>query len=800
VSNLPIPVSSSELLAADRATRAAAAAAERWLDNHRRRSSRAMSEPELDELLREALAAISRLLDADAVSLLLANDDGTELVGRAAYGLDREVDLDVSVPAGAGLSGPVLSTRMPRFVDDLREVEVRSDVLRNSGLRSYLGVPVATAERVFGVLHAGRRRVAPFGPDDAAMLAHFAEPLAVAIERVRLFGAERAARKEAEEAIAASRQAIERIRGLQGITAALAGAPTVEDIGKIIIEHAAAGATDEGERAIWMLRGSHLRLLAGLGESARFPEIPLDDSMPASLALDEGAPLFVETEAELTARWPALLDLPTKAFCALPLIVEGRRLGLLAIGFRGDHPFPPDEREYLTAIAEQAALALARAESQAALAEARQEAEERREQLDFLAEASDQLSRSLDLDVTLETVAVLAVPRLTDRCALYLLEGTEIDRRVIGPTFTDDEWELFLAGELNVSATGGVGAVIRTGTPQYIRDLDDQMLAAAVRNPGALDLLTRVGFGGVLIQPLRARGHTLGALAFVNRRGRPMDEDTVALAGELAARAALAIDNARLYTEASHVSHRLVESLLPSRLPSVPGLDMAVAYEPASSDIGVGGDFYDVITIDADTVLVTVGDVQGKGVEAAAVTGIARTTIKSATLFETDPAPLLAHLNATLIGHIIDRAESAEHPWDDARLCTAVVVRLDRNGRGWWATTASAGHPLPWLRHADGTLEAACEPGMMLGVDPEASYATTTVELAPGASLVLFTDGISECPADGGPLGTDGIATVLREAAGPAAETTARIAALATGSSGAFDDVVVLTVRADPAP
>lgn len=797
VSDQPADAIRSELLAAEQATRAAAAAAERWIDRYRRAASETISTPELDELLREALAAMAHLLDADAVSLLLADEDGTQLISRAAYGLEIEVDLGVSIPSGAGASGVVLATGRPRFIEDLLEIDVVSDVLRTSGLRSYVGVPLQAGRRTFGVMHAARRRVEPFSEADAQLLLRFADPLAVAIERVRIFDAEREARVLAEEATARARRASERLAGLQRITATLAGAATVGEICTIIIDHAAPGP-DEGERAIWMLRDERLVLVAGSGRSAEHPEIPLDGSMPGSGVLEDGRPLFVETRADLAGRWPALAREATSSFAALPLIVEGRRIGIMAVGFRNEHPFEPDERGYLVAIAEQAAIALARAQSQEALLEARRVAEERREQLDYLAEASDRLSRSLDLDVTLRAVAELAVPRLTDRCALYMLEeGERIERRVIAPRLNEHEWRLFTSGELALDSPQGVGAIIRTGVRQYLRDTTDAMLMASAATPEALALLRQVGFGGILGLPLRSRGRTIGALAFINRAGRPMEPETVALAEELTARAAVAIDNARIHSERSHVARRLVESLLPPKLPEMDGLDMAVHYRPARVGLEVGGDFYDVISMGPDRCVIVVGDVQGKGVEAAALTGLARNTIKAAARYEKSPAEMLAHLNATIIEHIVERAEYPEHPWDTARLVTAVVLRLERRRRGWRASGASAGHPLPLLRRPGGEVGPICRPALLLGVDAEARYEDATVDLAPGSALVCFTDGVSDCEVDGHPFGAEGIASVLRGTPGTAAQTTEAVAA-AVAEGRTNDDTIVLTVRVEP--
>ena len=781
-----------QLLAADKATRAAAAAADQWLDLYRRAAGETLSEPHLDLLLREALEAIARILSADAVSLLLANEEGTALVSRAAFGLDREVDLSLSISAGAGAAGPILATGQPRIIEDLTQTQVISDVLRSSGQRSFVGVPLSCAGRTLGVLHATRKRTSSFDQDDVELLTRFAEPIAAAIERVRLFAAERTARRMAE-------RVTERIRGLQRITAALVAAVTVNEVCEIIIDEAVPGETDRGEQAIWMLRDSHLVLVAGFGESAEYPEIPLDPSLPAAEILRDGVPLFVETRIELSRRWPVLAEGATSAFAALPLAVEGRRLGVMAVGFRDEHRFEPDEREYLKAVAEQAAVALARAESREALQEARAIAESQRAQLDFLAAASARLSESLDLNVTLETVADLGVPRLTDRCVFFLLEEGKISKRLFGPELSADEWQLLEGTGSTLSAVTGVGAVIRTGRSQDGKDRDDSMLVASARSPEHLSPQGEAASGALLILPLRTRGRILGALAFVNRGERAMDEETRALAEELSWRAALAIDNAILYGTESHVAHRLSRSLLPARLPVIKGLDVAVRYQAGSVGIDVGGDFYDIFETDHGRYIVVIGDVQGKGVEAAVVTGLARHTVRASARYDTSPAALLQRLNEAILRNIVESDADIDQPWTDARLCTAAIVRLERRGSGWSGTVSSAGHPVPLLRQSGGEVKGVCRPGLLLGLRRDPLYEETVFALPPNSVLVLYTDGVSERHTGSEMFGSEGIAGVLRNGGDSSALITNNIlGASLLHTARRVDDLVVLTIRAEP--
>jgi GAF domain-containing protein len=740
------------------------------LEHCRRTAAAVLSMLELDALVIDALEAIADSVRADDVALLLA--DGPELVVRAAVGA-QQLGGAGSSPAGLAAT-EVRASAQPLVIDALPSVDHERSV--SSQPTSYVGVPLTTGGKVLGVLHATRLSASPFDDRDVELLVRFAEPIAPAVERVQYVESVRDARQKVERANV-------RVRALQRMTSAIAGVGSVGEICQIIISESVPDG-ELGEGAIWMLRDDRLLLVAGRGHSANYPEIPLDPSLPAAENLRDGTPLFVESRGELASRWPVLAGGPTAAFAGLPLIVEGRRLGVMAIGYRDEHHFDLDEREYLAAVAEQAASALVRAESLAALQDARDIASERLEQLQFLAHASEQLSGSLNLDITLQTVADLGVPRVTDRCALYLLENGGISKQVLAPELNDDERALFDETESNLTAVSGIGAVIRTGSAVYLEQISDELLAMSAASPDHLALLHRVGFGGILIVPLRARGRTLGALAFVNRRGRPMPSSERRLGEELAARAALAIDNALLYRTESHVARRLTQALLPGRLPSVTGVDVAVRYQAGSSDLQVGGDFYDVIATNDDEVVVLVGDVQGKGVEAASITGLARHTVRACAQSDTSPSSLLEKLNAAILQH---NAE-VDGPGGGARLCTAAIVRLRRSTDGWIATTCSAGHPLPVIRHRGSDVEEMGRPGLLLGVRADVEYRSEQAAVRPGSAVLLFTDGVADR------LGVS-MLEVVRRARSTAAELADDVMTAALQSPSTHpDDMVALVL------
>src|SRR5215217_3147535 len=267
----------------------------------------------------------------------------------------------------------------------------------------------------------------------------------------------------------------------------------------------------------------------------------------------------------------------------------------------------------------------------------------------FLAEASASLSSSLDYRATLGRVARLAIPYLADWCAIDILEEDgSLDRLAL--THQDPE-KVALARELeeryppDLEAQRGVPQVLRTGQPELVPEIPESLLDEAVRDARHHEILQELGLKSYVIVPLVARGRTLGAITLVSAEsGRRYGTNELELAEELARRAALAVDNARLYRGRIQVARTLQGSLLPSRLPEVPGVEVGLGYVPAG-EVDVGGDFYDLfdarVNGEAGTSEpssswgVAIGDVCGKGAEAAAMLAMARHTIRAVAMRET---------------------------------------------------------------------------------------------------------------------------------------------------------------------
>jgi len=330
-----------------------------------------------------------------------------------------------------------------------------------------------------------------------------------------------------------------------------------------------------------------------------------------------------------------------------------------------------------------------------------------------------------------------------------------------------------------------------TGVPESSPEMTDDFLRATCRDEEHFELVRKLGFSSYISVPLIARGKSLGALTLVScspeRRFGPAD---LAIAREVAWRAALAADNARLFSERAYVARALQASLLPHTLPEIPGVELAARYQAAGEGNEVGGDFFDAFDVGYGTWAVVIGDVCGKGPDAAAIAGLARHTVRAAALKERRPSRMLSILNDAIFGD----ADVSE-----ARFCTVCTALVRPNRNGARMTLATGGHPLPWVLRADGTVRQVGRFGLIVGVFPQADSSDEVVDLGVGDAVVLYTDGVVEERDDEGrTFGQDSLRDVLQRSAGrSAAEIVDAVVASVTAFSGREprDDVAVVVVR-----
>jgi PAS domain S-box-containing protein len=411
----------------------------------------------------------------------------------------------------------------------------------------------------------------------------------------------------------------------------------------------------------------------------------------------------------------------------------------------------------------------------------------------FLAEAQSVLSASLDFELTLHNLANLAVPHLADWCSIDTVRADGALERLA--LVHVDPAKQRLAKEIerkypNVPdpEQGPLRAVL-TGESQLIREIPPEMIMEGAQNEEHARLIEQLGLRSAMVVPLLGHDRALGAITFVSAESNLIfDDDDLALAEDLAARASVAIDNARLYSERDYIATTLQQSLMPDRLPDIPGVDLAARYRAAGEGNDVGGDFYDIYRTGESTWGIAIGDVRGKGPRAAVVTGLARYTLRTASLGETLPSRVLGTLNEAMV----------LQPADD-RFCTVAYARLEPAEQGSIRMILGVGgHPLPLLLRADGSVETVGSPGTLIGFVPDPEVVDETVDLQPGDSLVLYTDGVSEARSEAGLFGEERLHELVRSCTGlDAAAIAERIESdvLDFREVGTSDDLAVLVLR-----
>ncbi|WP_410810363.1 SpoIIE family protein phosphatase [Micromonospora sp. 067-2] len=389
--------------------------------------------------------------------------------------------------------------------------------------------------------------------------------------------------------------------------------------------------------------------------------------------------------------------------------------------------------------------------------------------LTFLAEASELLAQSLDVELTMALIPQLVVPRLGQWCAVH----------------TTDEW-----GRLRLAAATHADESVLPQLHKVLAETDPDSIQARLRE--ASRSAAQIPLGGPMegfAVPLIARGQRLGTLAVGRHQRHRHDPDEVAVLEDVARRAALAIENARIHAERRRVAQTLQQSLLPPVLPLVDGIGFAAEYVPTGDDAEVGGDFYDVVPLPDGRWLVVIGDVSGKGVQAAAVTGLVRDVIR---VLVGDGKPLpeaLARLNETLVerggGRYCTLALAAVGPGDGDRLDVSLHL---------------AGHDRPVLLAGAGGAGFVGIGGTALGLLDTITSPTAAITLAPGDSLIFYTDGVTERRRGRELFGTDRLRDAAAPLAGYSADVVAarlRAAAINFSVERPRDDIAILVVRND---
>ncbi|WP_354639199.1 SpoIIE family protein phosphatase [Kitasatospora camelliae] len=425
------------------------------------------------------------------------------------------------------------------------------------------------------------------------------------------------------------------------------------------------------------------------------------------------------------------------------------------------------------------------------------EAEHARHRLAVIAEASLRIGTTLDLEQTARELADVAVPELADVAAVDVLDSVLLGRRSAPPTAGSAVFRALAVaagyptpaaraadppGELaRYAADRLVTRCVRTGKPVHLPRVSREELTRVARDGKAAALLAQAGVHSYLAVPLIARGEVLGALDLKRARNPlPFDADDVLLATELAARAAVCIDNARWYQHVRSTAVTLQRSLLPVLPSRRTGLEIAYRYEPAGAASEVGGDWFDVVPLPGDKTALTVGDVMGSGIDAAATMGRLRTATSTLAELDLPPAEVLGHLDRITTG--------LNHS-----IATCVYAVYDPHLAQCRLSTA--GHLPPALLRPGRPAELLELPtGTPLGVGG-VPFRSTAVEFRPGDTLVLYTDGLVETRDQDIDTRLDTFLRLLDDPGRPLEETCDRLLHRLRHPDD-HDDVALLIVRA----
>ncbi|MER5766471.1 SpoIIE family protein phosphatase [Streptomyces sp. NPDC001985] len=561
------------------------------------------------------------------------------------------------------------------------------------------------------------------------------------------------------------------------------------------------------ERARDMLDGDAAFLLLATDDETEL-EVRATTGLPSARQRFARVPVEAGTGRYGSARMPAVHEDLTAVPGAVPLLnstgmrsvvtvplkVEGRLTGSLGVAAESAGRYSNEEALRLQFAADRIALAV----ESARLGELERL---RRGSLSFLVEASDLLAGTLDRDQTLALMAQMTVPTLATWCAVYTIADQASDPYLSYVLHEDEERIDGLKALLSKIAppdpvpTPGArvwNAPARAGQQAALLTAKRELglgSASPVSSGIGTTRATAAAVGGeTVVLPLVARNRVIGMLTL----GKPSDDhfrqEILELAEDLSRRAALALDNARLYSERVAISQSLQRSLLPPEQPTIPGVEVEVIYRAAGEGNEVGGDFYDLFPIREGVYGFAIGDVCGTGPEAAAVTGLARHALRLLAREGFGGPAVLERLNAAILdegarSRFLTLLYGELRPQEDGSALLKIVC---------------AGHPLPLRLRQDGTVEPAAEPQPLLGVMDDLELYEQMVTLDPGDVLLCVTDGVTERREGTRMLGDEGLTEVLTGCTGLTAGAVATRVLRAVerfAAEPASDDMAILAMR-----
>jgi anti-sigma regulatory factor (Ser/Thr protein kinase) len=409
------------------------------------------------------------------------------------------------------------------------------------------------------------------------------------------------------------------------------------------------------------------------------------------------------------------------------------------------------------------------------------------EGLELLVRAGEMFHRSLDLEATLYNVARVAVESFADLCLFDLVDERSERLFVTAGAHRDVSVEPMLKNigssilHLNELRVHPAVMVTQTGTPFFVPVFDEATIDAHAASADHARFMRRMGYRSKIIVPVSWKSTIFGALTFVRTVDlEPFDLRELSFAEELDRRAGLAVANAKQFYREQHAAATLQEAFLVQMFPDRPGLAFHALYRPSGDVAKLGGDWYDAFALPSGAIVVTIGDVSGKGIDAARLMVQVRQSIRVAATLSEDPSEIMRVINNAMF---LDRSDE---------LATTFIGVLSPDERE--LRYASAGHPPAFLRRKDGSIEALTCGAPPIGIWRDATYASGSTTIEQEALLVMYTDGLSEIRRDA----VDGERNILELLASDAAlhaGNPARYFERMLTSLDQHDDIAIMSVH-----
>ena len=654
------------------------------------------------------------------------------------------------------------------FVPDVPETTRGSGLafVQELGIRSSLRTPIVIAGRSELVLSLSWRLVVS-EPDPAtiAVVRRFADQAGLALEQLE--------RRQAEEEAAAR---ADDTRRLQDVTAALSSAATPGDVSTTCLAHALESIGAEAGFVVLTGPGDSrtVEIVASSGydddELEAWRAFGLDDDLPFARAIGTGVPVWALEPDELAA-FTTFSEERSTGWFAIPLVTSRGVRGALHVSLRDGRRVTDSQRRWLQTMVAQCGLALERS----GLYADEQLSRLRAERLQLMtAQLSNALTPTDVARVVVDEVAEAFQP--TAIALASVLDGQT-------PTLLLDNGDGgdVLAPLLDVVPGTPGGQAFRTRRSVLV---DDPLSVRRVF-PAAADGIAAIAHETLLFVPLVAARRVNGLFVVSWERPEALAEPDRAIIEALAAQAAQALDRAGRYESEQAIAEQLQRSVLPDSLPRVDGVQLAARYLPGSTRLDVGGDWYDALQLGDDTLALVVGDVVGKGVQAAASMAQLRNAMRAFSLEQLKPSSALTRLNR-LSGSALDTS-----------FATLVYVAVEPSTGV--CRLSSAGHPPPVVAYPDGRVELAeGGRGVPLGAGPESKYRQATLRLPAGSMLLLYSDGLIERR---GASIDDGLAALLAAVASAPKDPDRlldHVLETVIGSRDREDDIALLVARLLP--